>query len=341
MREQKIYGLLFLTFLKIGAFTFGGGYAMIPLIEEETVKRRKWIADEDILDIVAVAESTPGPIAINAATFVGYKVAGVMGALLATCGVVLPSFFIILAGLCGITEVCGFPGCAACVCGGSRRCAGTHHQGDDYHVSAMSEAGIFLCDWNRSIFERCVYGCKCFDSHNSGSASWCGIYDNVGEESKDMIYLQLFLTFLKIGAFTFGGGYAMLPLIQEEVERRGWISQEALIDFIAVSESTPGPFAVNISTYIGMEMGGIAGAVCATLGVILPSFFIILIVAKCFEKFKDSLVVKGCMTGLKPVVVGLIGAAIITTGKPYFSQMGQKPGHGVAESRSQPGLFFC
>ena len=155
-----------------------------------------------------------------------------------------------------------------------------------------------------------------------------------------MIYLQLFLTFLKIGAFTFGGGYAMLPLIQEEVERHGWISQEALIDFIAVSESTPGPFAVNISTYIGMEMGGIAGAVCATFGVILPSFFIILIVAKCFEKFKDSLVVKGCMTGLKPVVVGLIGAAVITTGKTVFFPDGIETGAWCGREQITAGIIF-
>lgn len=118
MREQKIYGLLFLTFLKIGAFTFGGGYAMIPLIEEETVKRRKWIADEDILDIVAVAESTPGPIAINAATFVGYKVARCQWAHCLPPVAWCCRRFLYTGGLCGITEVCGFPGCAACVCGG-------------------------------------------------------------------------------------------------------------------------------------------------------------------------------------------------------------------------------
>jgi len=88
---------LFLTFLKIGAFTFGGGYAMIPLIQKEVAEERKWITDEDILDIVAIAESTPGPIAINTATFVGYKVSGFFGALLATLGVVLPSFVIISA----------------------------------------------------------------------------------------------------------------------------------------------------------------------------------------------------------------------------------------------------
>lgn len=87
---------LFLVFFKIGAFTFGGGYAMIPLIQKETVETKGWITDEDILEIVAIAESTPGPIAINSATFVGYKVCGVLGSFLATLGVVLPSFTVIL-----------------------------------------------------------------------------------------------------------------------------------------------------------------------------------------------------------------------------------------------------
>ncbi len=88
---------VFLTFFKIGAFTFGGGYAMIPLIQREAAEKRHWVSDEDILEIVAIAESTPGPIAINAATFVGYRAGGYLGALCATLGVVLPSFLIILA----------------------------------------------------------------------------------------------------------------------------------------------------------------------------------------------------------------------------------------------------
>ncbi|MBQ8588314.1 MAG: chromate transporter [Clostridia bacterium] len=86
---------LFITFFKIGAFTFGGGYAMIPLIQKEVVENKNWVSDEDILDIVAIAESTPGPIAINSATFIGFKTAGVKGSFLATLGVVLPSFVII------------------------------------------------------------------------------------------------------------------------------------------------------------------------------------------------------------------------------------------------------
>lgn len=133
-----------------------------------------------------------------------------------------------------------------------------------------------------------------------------------------MMYLTLFFTFFKIGLFTFGGGYAMLPLIQSEVIGKGWMPGEDLVNFIAVSESTPGPFAVNIATYIGTEMAGILGAVCATLGVVMPSFIVILIVAQFFEKFKENKIVKGCMSGLKPAVIGLIGAAVISVAKTVF-----------------------
>ena len=139
-----------------------------------------------------------------------------------------------------------------------------------------------------------------------------------------MIYLELFWTFLTIGAFTFGGGYAMLPLIQQEVSAR-WgnvISEEMLINFVAVSESTPGPFAINMATYIGAEMGGVFGSVCATLGVVVPSFIIILIVAKCYDRFRQSRVVKGCMSGLKPAVVGLIADAVLSVAVTVFFHAG-------------------
>ena len=87
--------ILFLTFMKIGAFTFGGGYAMIPIIEEEVTKKRKWITELEIMDILAISESTPGPIAVNSATYVGYRVAGVAGGIVATLGLAIPSFVII------------------------------------------------------------------------------------------------------------------------------------------------------------------------------------------------------------------------------------------------------
>lgn len=126
------------------------------------------------------------------------------------------------------------------------------------------------------------------------------------------IFLELFLTFFKIGLFTFGGGYAMLPLIQKEVLNHGWMEIEEIINFIAVSESTPGPFAINCATYVGMETGGVLGAVCATLGVVLPSFIVILIVARFYKQFKESKIVSSAMTGLRPAVIGLIGSALVS-----------------------------
>jgi len=140
----------------------------------------------------------------------------------------------------------------------------------------------------------------------------------IGINEKAKKLLELFFTFLKIGAFTFGGGYAMLPLIQAETVKNQWLDAERLVNFIAVSESTPGPFAVNTATYIGRQAGGIAGAVCATLGVVLPSFVIILIIAGCYESFKNSRIVKGAMYGLRPAVIGLIAAAVVSVGKTAF-----------------------
>jgi len=126
-----------------------------------------------------------------------------------------------------------------------------------------------------------------------------------------MIYIELLIGFLKVGLFSFGGAYAAIPLIRDVVLSYGWIDEEKLSYMIGVSESTPGPIMVNIATYVGTEQVGFFGAFFATLGVVLPSFIIILIVAKCYEKFQSSKIVMGCMSGLKPCVVGLIGAAVI------------------------------
>ena len=124
--------------------------------------------------------------------------------------------------------------------------------------------------------------------------------------------LTLFFTFFKIGLFTFGGGYAMLPFIQQEVMQNNWLDEATFMNFVGISESSPGPFAINIATFIGMEKGGWLGSALATLGVVLPSFIVILMVAQFYLKFKESRIVSGVMSGLKPAAVGLIAAAVIT-----------------------------
>lgn len=133
-----------------------------------------------------------------------------------------------------------------------------------------------------------------------------------------MALLELFWTFFKIGAFTFGGGLAMLRLAQEQVLAKGWLEADQIIDFVALSESTPGPFAINMATYVGADEQGFLGALFATLGVVLPSFIVILIVAHFYKQFKSSHTVKGIMTGLKPTAIGLIASAIITMAITVF-----------------------
>lgn len=118
--------------------------------------------------------------------------------------------------------------------------------------------------------------------------------------------LGLFWMFFQIGIFTFGGGYAMIPLIKEFVVGGNLMAEELLIDFIAISESTPGPFAVNIATFVGMEQYGVLGAIFATLGVVLPSFIIILLIAHFGKKILQTQIVQFAFRGLKPAVIGLI-----------------------------------
>lgn len=129
-----------------------------------------------------------------------------------------------------------------------------------------------------------------------------------------MLELQLFWTFFKIGLFTIGGGHAMIPLIMEEIVAKGWLSQEVLLDFIAISESTPGPFAVNIATYTGQEVAGLGGAVMCTLGVVLPSVIIIVAIAKFFTRYMNRPVVQEVFDHVSGSVTGLLFSVVVSVG---------------------------
>ena len=141
-----------------------------------------------------------------------------------------------------------------------------------------------------------------------------------------MIYIELFCTFFIIGMFTIGGGYAMLSLIQNEVVTvHGWIDEMAFTDIVAISQMTPGPIGINTATYIGYDVLAntgaseflcILGSFTATFAVVLPSYIIVLAICKAFDKFKNHYLFNGVMTGLRPVVLGLIGTAALGLATP-------------------------
>ena len=125
-----------------------------------------------------------------------------------------------------------------------------------------------------------------------------------------MIYLQLFLSFLQIGAFSFGGGYAALPLIRHQVvESNGWLQLSEFTDLITISQMTPGPIAVNSATFVGTKIAGVPGALAATFGCILPSCVIVTLIAKLYLKYRNMALLQGVLASLRPAVVALIGSA--------------------------------
>ncbi len=133
-----------------------------------------------------------------------------------------------------------------------------------------------------------------------------------------MIYMKLFFSFLMIGALSFGGGYGMVSLVQETVLSNGWLSESEFMNFIAVSESTPGPLAINMATFIGSTQGGILGSLFATAGVILPSFIIILLISAVLKNLLKYSVVNAFLSGMRPCVVGMI---LATAGSMALSSL--------------------
>ncbi|MGL4736161.1 MAG: chromate transporter [Cellulosilyticaceae bacterium] len=135
-----------------------------------------------------------------------------------------------------------------------------------------------------------------------------------------MIYLTLFLEFFKTGLFTIGGGLATIPFLQEMVVRYGWITEQQLLNIIAVAESTPGPIGINAATYMGYETAGIWGSLIAVAGTVVPSIIVIVLIAHFFERFKNAKLVRGAFDGIRPLVAALIGVAGLEVAKVTLQQ---------------------
>ena len=295
---SNIYWESFKTFFKIGIFTLGGGYAMIPLIEEEVVNKHRWVEKEEMLDLIAIAQSCPGVFAINIAIFIGYKLRQERGAIATSLGTALPSFLIILA------------------------IAIFFKQFEDNRIVAAIFRGI------RPAVVALI-AVPTFRHHRR--YRWLYLW-----EGKQMIFLSLFITFFKIGLFGFGGGYGMLSLIQHEtVESHHWLSTAEFTDIVAISQMTPGPIGINSATYCGytaIENAGysswmaVLGSATATFALVLPSLILMILISKMFMKYMKTSLVQSVFTGLRPAVVGLLAAAtLLLCNEENFSTPKENP----------------
>ena len=321
---------LFATFFKIGAFTFGGGYAMVALLEHEFVEEKQWVTREEFLDMVAIAESTPGPMAVNSATYIGYKLEGVPGAAASTLAVCLPSFAVIYAISLFFDQFLqlsvvssAFRGIQVCV------------------VYLVLSAGLkMLKNLKKDAFSRAVLLVHLLHSAQRGGGP-CGVRGAAAAEGGGckMICLTLFWNFLMIGTLSFGGGYGMISLVREVVLGHGWLTESEFLSFIAVSESTPGPLAVNMATFIGSSQAGLPGALVATLGVVLPSFVIILLVAAVLRSVLRYAGVQAVLDGVRPCVVAMILATAVTMGLSTLGGYTAGPAGGFAPDGRAIAVF--
>lgn len=320
---------LFFSFAKIGAFTFGSGYAMIPMIRRELVTDRAWLGDDEFAEMLGLAQTAPGALAVNTSIFAGYRLRGLRGALACCLGAVLPSFVIILL--------------IAMVFGRLRRMSVVEAM---FRGMRPAIAGLILAaalDLGRSLlrtWKQLVVAAGLFaldvaiNPHPAmvvGLAALLGVawpqvfstdevWKGKGKREKGHVFfgtvLGLFGAFFTIGALTFGGGYAMIPLIQRIIiSQHHWLTGTEFLEILAVSQMTPGPIAINAATFVGYKIAGTAGSAAATIGVVLPSLVIVLALAGVFYRYRHRPVVARLSSALRVAVIALIAAAVIFVGR--------------------------
>ena len=315
-QKNKRYVLrkLFFASLYLSTFTFGGGYVIVTLLKEKFVDQYHWIDEEEMLDLVAIAQSSPGAIAVNGAIVVGYKLGGIPGMLLSVLGAIIPPMVILSLISLFYDAFCSNYYIAALLKGMTAGVGAVI-------ISVVYDMGKNVAkskDWVNvviMVISFCVsYFLKVNIIYIILIVAVFGFARTLVKEGmQKMIYLQLFFSFLQIGALSFGGGYAAMPLIQEQVvTMHGWISMETFSNLVTIAEMTPGPIAVNSATFVGTRIAGPGGAVVATLGCILPSCIIVTLLAYIYTKYRKMSLLQGTLTSLRPAVVAMIAKAGVT-----------------------------
>src|SRR5712691_1798721 len=339
---------LFLSFLRIGSTAFGGFMALISVVQDEIVERKKLLTHNEMLDGISLATILPGPIAVNVVAYVGYKLRGGPGALVSATGVILPSFVLIVVlsaayFLWGQAPAVsklflGFvPAVTAVIVhaawGMARKTIlGLHeltiaviagllllYKGG-FHVTLIIIVSAGLIGWlsfaafsnpsgetvkNKPARKRNRVKLL---GLNAPLAAAAFLALDVGLAAK------LFLTFAGMSLLLFGGGFVVIPLIEQIVVReQAWLTRQEFVDAIALGQITPGPVLIS-AAFIGYKVMGLVGAAIATVAIFLPPALLMLVSAHFLTRMRDSMVVQAVLRGIRPAVIGMIAAAAWSIG---------------------------
>ena len=333
-------GSLFLTFLKIGSTAFGGFMALISVVQNYAVVRRKLIEEEDMLDGISLATILPGPVAVNVVAYVGYRVRGVAGAVVCAVAVLLPSFLLLLGlsyAYFRFDQVpavekffMGFiPAVAAIIAAASWNMGKKAITGMVEMLITLAAFGLLLGIGGFVVTLGIISGSGIIGllafRQSSGPPSQPKKERLTGARlnsaaaamvavpflSMDLALAgKLFVTFAGMSVLLFGGGYVFIPLIQEiVVTGHGWVTQQEFIDGIALGQVTPGPILIS-AAFFGYKVAGLLGAASATIGIYTPAL-IMLLSARFLDRIKRSPAIKASLRGIRAGVIGMIAAAAV------------------------------
>ena len=333
---------LFWTFLKIGSTAFGGFMALISVVQNYVVERKKLLKHEDMLDGMSLATILPGPVAVNVVAYVGYRIRKGPGALVCAFAVILPSFLLLLFlsyayfryGRIPAVEkfFMGFiPAVAAIIVAAAWNMGKKTIKGFPEVIIALAAVGLLIGVGGFYITVAIIGGGGVLGwllfhrkapkqepgSAAGGSGQGTGLKEVASIPLTASAFLslnlaaagQLFVTFAGMSVLLFGGGYVFIPLIQEiVVDGYGWVTQQEFIDGIALGQVTPGPILIS-ATFIGYKVAGVIGATTATIAIFTPPALVMLLSTRFLDRIKKSVSIKASLRGIRSAVIGMIVAA--------------------------------
>lgn len=343
--EKPTLGLLALRFLEIGAIGFGGGMAVIALLEREFVRRRRWVEADEFLHGAGLGQIL-GPFAVNTSLFIGYRVRGVLGGLVAAGAFLFPSLVLVIAlswlyftfhtipalqqALTGVEPVVVALILSAAISMGGKAvrswpvillgvfaCTASVLHVSPVWILAIAGAGGLVLKLARPVRTAALTAGVLASTNTSGAspalvaAASPAATVPLAAALPSVGSLTLLTTFFKVGLVFFGGGFVLIPVLHDRlVTGLGWLTPSEFLDGVAISQLTPGPIAV-LATFAGYRVGGVTGALVATAALFAPAIVLMLFIAYSYDRMRHVAAVRDFLAGVVPAVVGLVVAAAL------------------------------